>query len=198
MGRYRGIGMPRAKKKMVEAARARIMDSLKEDTANSAQLPAAVDAAVAAASPCGAAAAPASAAQKALDEELRAARKEAREAAWVAGELEKEVVKAQKAQAVTGRVADAKLRQWEKEERGARSKRPSPMLQMQRCSKVEARIHRSVCDVYLAQVVAAQALFEARDAQIAASDVRIRQLLRRVRCSLKKSGQNSCVSRVQK
>ena len=45
--------------------------------------------------------------------------------------------------------------------------------------------------------LAAKALVEARDAQLAAKEVRIRQLLRRVR-SLKKSGQRSCKARPQK
>ena len=91
MGRNKGIGMPRAKKKVVEMARARIMATLKPTDTNDAQPTAAVDAAVAVPLPCGAVPTRAAAARDALDDELRAARKEAREAAWVAEELETEV-----------------------------------------------------------------------------------------------------------
>ena len=55
------------------------------------------------------------------------------------------------------------------------------ILQMKRISKTEDMTHASVKAVYLAQLVASKALVEARDAQIAANEVRIRQLLRRVR-----------------
>ena len=194
MGRYKGLAMPRAKKKKVEVVRERILVDMGSADVENVPVQAAV-APEAAAAPL--AQAPARAVPDALDEELRLAHKEAREAAWVAAELEKEVGRAQKAQLVTRRVADAKMTQWEKQARGPRNKRPCPILEMQRLSKVGDKLHASVCEIYLAQVVAAKALVEARDAQLVAKEVRIRQLLRRVR-SLKKSGQRSCKARPQK
>ena len=62
-----------------------------------------------------------------------------------------------------------------------KAKRPDAYVQLQRCSKIEEMLHSAAKQVWVAKVVAGMAGLEARDAEIAARDVRIRQLLARVR-----------------
>ena len=66
-----------------------------------------------------------------------------------------------------------------------KSKRPNAYVQLQRCSKIEQMLNDAAKQVYVSQVVAARAEVEARGAEMSARDVRIRQLLARVR-ALKK------------
>ena len=80
--------MPSTKKKQVEVARARIIDSINTLHAENVQPSAIVEPTAAASASVST---PACAVHDVLADELRQARKEAREAAWVAAELEKEV-----------------------------------------------------------------------------------------------------------
>ena len=66
-----------------------------------------------------------------------------------------------------------------------KAKRPDPYVQFKRCNKIESMLHSAAQQVYVAKVVAGLAGLAARDAEITARDVRIRQLLARVR-ALKK------------
>ena len=95
-------------------------------------------------------------------------------AAWVAAQLEKDIAKAQTAQQLAIRMSRARHDGWEKElNRKDKHKRPSQWLMHKRYEKDTAALHKSVCDIYLAMVVAAQAAVEARDAAILAKDVQI-------------------------
>ena len=176
MGRYKGVGMPRAKKKKLEAARERLTKQVHwADTENNGP-----QAAVELKAPVPAARAP-TAADK-VKEELQHVRSAAREATWIAAELAKDVQNAKRQHEMTLKVVQAKMSQWLREaKRPVKAKRPNAYVQLQRCSKIESMLHNAAQQVYVAKVVAGLAGLAARDAEIAARDARIRQLLARVR-----------------
>ena len=176
MGRYKGLGMPRAKKKKLDAARDRLLKQA--DSADAENTAPQVDLKPAAAP---LADGEPTAADK-LKQELLAARRKAREAGWIAGELQKDVQSAKRDQQLRLKVVDAKISQWSREaRRSVKSKRPNAYVQLQRCSKIEQMLNDTAKQVYVSQLVAARAEVEARGAEISARDVRIRQLLARVR-----------------
>ena len=145
MGRYKGLGMPRAKKKKLDAAHDRLLKQA--DSADAENTAPQVDLEPAAAPP---AAGEPTAADK-LKQELLAARRKARVAGWIAGELQKDVQSAKRDQQLKLKVVDAKMSQWLREaRRSVKSKRPNAYVQLQRCSKIEQILNVS-------QVVAARA-----------------------------------------
>ena len=94
MGRYKGLGMPRAKKRKLDAARASLLEQVNADAAGTAPPPAALkplDALPAAREPT---------ASDALKQELKDARRKAREWGWIEAELIKDVQYAKRAQSV--------------------------------------------------------------------------------------------------
>ena len=175
MGRYKGLGMPRAKKRKLDAARASLLEQVSADAAGTTapQLvcePAAVPAARKAT------------AADALKQELQDARRKARMARWIEAELVKDVQSAKRSQSVKVKVAESKMSQWSREnKRSVKSKRPSAEVQLVRVSKIEDMLYSAAKEVWVAKVVAGMAGLMARDAEIAARDARIRQLLARVR-----------------
>ena len=176
MGRYKGLGMPRAKKKKLEEARERLTKQVHwADAENNDPLAVCEPAAhvPAAREP--------TAADK-VKQELQLVRRAAREASWISAELSKDVQHAKSQQQMTLKVVDAKMSQWLREaKRPVKAKRPGPCVQLKRCSKIEEMLHGAAKKVYVAKVVAGLAGIAARDAEIVARDVRIRQLLARVR-----------------
>ena len=177
MGRYKGVGMPRPKKKKLDEARERLLKQVDSVDAENAA-PQAVLEPLAALPP----AALAPAAADVLKKELQEARRKAREAGWIAAELQKDVENAKRDQQLKIKVVDAKMSQWLREaKRPVKAKRPNPYVQLQRCNKIESMLHSSAKQLYVAKVVAGLAGLAAKDAEIAARDVRIRQLLARVR-----------------
>ena len=176
MGRYKGLGMPRAKKKKLDEARARLLNQV--DSIDSENV---VPQAVLEPLPALPAAREPTAAD-ALKAELQDARRKARGLSWIADELQKEVESAKRAQSVKEKVANAKMSQWLREaQRTVKSKRPRAEVQLVRVSKMEERLFSAAKEVWVAKVVAGMAGGIAREAEIAARDVRIRQLLARVR-----------------
>ena len=180
MGRYKGVGMPRAKKKKLEEARERYTKQVRwADAENNGQL---ANFEPAAHVPT---AREPTAADK-VKQELQQVRRTAREASWIAAELSKDVQRAKSEQQLNLKIVDAKMSQWSREaQRPVKAKRPDAYVQLQRCSKIESMLHNAAQQVYVAKVVAGLAGLAARDAEITARDVRIRQLLARVR-ALKK------------
>ena len=176
MGRYKGVGMPRAKKKKLEEARERYTKQVRwADAENNGQL---ANFEPAAHVPT---AREPTAADK-VKQELQQVRRTAREATWIAAELAKDVQNAKRQHEMTLKVVQAKMSQWLREaKRPVKAKRPNAYVQLQRCSKIESMLHNAAQQVYVAKVVAGLAGLAARDAEIAARDVRIRQLLARVR-----------------
>ena len=176
MGRYKGLGMPRAKKKKLDAARARLLEQVSSDAAEIVAPQAVLEplaALPAAREPTAA---------DVLKAELQDARRKAREASWIAEELQKDVESAKRAQSVKTKVAESKMSQWLREaKRTVKSKRPSAEVQLLRVSKIEEMLFSAAKQVLVAKVVAGLAGGIAREAEIAARDVRIRQLLARVR-----------------
>lgn len=176
MGRYKGLGMPKAKKKKLEAARERLTKQvhLADTEINgpqavlepAAHVPAARELTVA----------------DKVKQDLQHVRRAAREASWIAAGLSKDVQHAKSQQQTTLKVVDVKMSQWLREaKRPVKAKRPNAYVQLKRCSKIEEMLHGAAEKVYVATVVAGLACLAARDAEIAARDVRIRQLLVRVR-----------------
>ena len=91
MGRYKGLGMPRAKKKKLDAARARLLEQVSSDAAEIVAPQAVLEplaALPAAREPTAA---------DVLKAELQDARRKAREASWIAEELQKDVESAKRA-----------------------------------------------------------------------------------------------------
>ena len=176
MGRYKGLGMPRAKKRKLDAARASLLEQVNADAAGTAPPPAALkplDALPAAREPT---------ASDALKQELKDARRKAREWGWIEAELIKDVQYAKRAQSVKGLKAQSQMSQWFRENNHpVKSKRPRAEVQLVRVSKMEEMLFSAAKEVWVAKVVAGMAGGIAREAEIAARDVRIRQLLARVR-----------------
>ena len=176
MGRYKGLGMPRAKKKKLDAARAALLEQVSADAAGITVPQLALEPA---------AAVPAAREPTAADtlkQELQDARQKARMAGWIEAELAKDVQSAKRSQSLKVKVAESKMSQWSREnKRSVKSKRPSAEVQLVRVSKIEDMLYSAAKEVWVAKVVAGMAGLMARDAEIAARDARIRQLLARVR-----------------
>ena len=102
-------------------------------------------------------------------------RRAAREASWIAAKLSKDVQHAKSQQHMTMKVVDVKMSQWSREAKcPVKAKRPDAYVQLKRCSKAEEMLHGALQKVYVAEIEAGLACFAAKDAEIAARDVRIR------------------------
>ena len=133
MGRYKGVGMPRPKKKKLDAARDRLLTQVDSVDADNVA-PQAVLEPLAALPP-----ALEPTAADVLKKELQDARRTAREAGWIAAELSKDVEIAKRNQILKVKVVEAKMSQWLREsKRPVKAKRPDAYV----CAAAEVQQNR--------------------------------------------------------